>query len=171
MRKLLVAGLLFLALYSPPIVIAEVECKAQVSYKWKKTEGEEQTEDVTAVASTGADEAEAKAKLEAILPEQKRKAWEACRNDHENVAECMATKYTSMSSVISSLGFEARKSLEQAIASDCSAQQGGCTAVVVSESKCVAKEGAAGAGEAQGAADAKGKADEKASKDSKGKKK
>ena len=84
----------------------------------------------------GLDEAGAKANLKIEVNRQKARASEACKRDHESIGDCMATKLSTKSSTLNSLGFSARAELEKALTRECSEQQGVCLSVESSEPQC-----------------------------------
>lgn len=84
-------------------------------------------------------EEEARQKLNKAALNERAGAEKACRNAHENLSGCIASKYSSLSSSVGTLGFSARKSVEDAINSDCKLQQGRCLGSVVTEVKCSEK--------------------------------
>lgn len=91
---------------------------------------------VSGVEGVGADENAAKAKLNENAEREKARGAEQCTKGHENQAGCVAAKMTSLVATMQSLGFSARKLLEESIASDCKAQQGKCGDVTVSDPQC-----------------------------------
>ncbi len=152
MFKFVVSALIFCLFLND--AKAEFECFATVSYKWRKKPQEkaasekvpegaapaaDQVVDLARISGDGADESAAKSKLNQLLPEARTKASEACKKSHESKAECLAAKYSSMSSTLNTLRFDSRKSLEDAIANDCEAQSGACLDVAVSEIQCAEK--------------------------------
>ncbi|MCB0310811.1 MAG: hypothetical protein KDD42_06235 [Bdellovibrionales bacterium] len=141
--------------------MAETRCTASISYEWLKKEKDPpiKTEFVR-METVAANEPEARQKLSEKIPNAKSEALQKCRSEHESVAECLATKYSSMTSVINSLGFEARKSVEEAIKSDCSGAQGSCQKVEASEIECAEIDSSTETAEAQ-AGEGKEKKEEK----------
>ena len=167
--------LVFLILL-PSAGYADFECVSVVSYTWRKwVEKNEQTPAAAAGSPTvsadlsveagravarGKDEVQAKERLALAIQDERSRAMSACKKEHESKADCLATKYAAMAGVLNSLRFEARKSLEEAIASDCGAQIGVCVASAASEPKCADKsDAAAAASPAAGAAPADAKAE------------
>ncbi len=140
--KYLLTAVLGLSLAGP--AFADTVCETLISYKWERNAAQPgstpvpATETVNAgsVSAAGSDEARAKGLLEKLASMQKSRALAECKRLHESTADCLSSKYSSMSSVLNSLRFEARKSLEEAIASDFAAQRGLCREVVVSEPRC-----------------------------------
>lgn len=134
----LVALALLITMAAVPIkAAAEFSCKSTISYKWKKSKGDEGAEIMfAAIERRGADEAKAKSLLNGALDKIKADAFESCKKEHEDLASCISNKYTSYGSTLHSLGFGARKALEDAIASDCAAQEGSCLPPVSGEPKC-----------------------------------
>ena len=159
MRKTqLVAFILFFLVTR--LAFAEAACESVISYKWGKREGDKGmpaspvSVEVKKLFASGADEGSAKVRLGELLPIEKGRAMDACRREHESLADCLSAKYAAKASVLNALRFESRKAFEDAIHSDCSAQQGICVEAVSSEIQCLVK---AEAAEAEQAADAKGK--------------
>ncbi|MBX7136572.1 MAG: hypothetical protein K1X83_01215 [Oligoflexia bacterium] len=133
-------GIFISFLVFPGILSADFVCKSQLSYKWKKEKAEqEETVEVGLVEASGKDQAQVKARLEDLLPESKTQALQNCKKEHESVAECLADKFASMASVLNSMRFEARKSLEQAISADCEIRKGLCTTAASTEIVCAEK--------------------------------
>ncbi len=143
--------------------MAEFACRADVSYKWVRTDKNETTAGVPSPAGAGKtpptppgvaqqaeplvvrfsgierigkDEAEAKRVLESEVSRQKVRASEICLRDHEAFGACVATKLSTKSSVLNSLSFSARAELEKALTAECQGQQGRCLGVEVSEAAC-----------------------------------
>jgi hypothetical protein len=131
------AGLI--AVYALPAA-AQYSCESEVSYKWKPAEDEEAEREVqwSVLQSSAEDEAAAKRKLSDMLMREKSKLREICIKRHENLAGCLASKLSSMESVLSTAGFKSRQLLEEAAQKDCQSQQGSCLAVTSSEIKCEA---------------------------------
>ena len=161
---------LTLCLLFPVLASSETVCKSKLSYKWKKADAqEEQSVDAGVVEASAPDEASAKAKLNDLLSDKKAKVALLCRNERENSANCISSKYEAMASTLNAMRFEARKALDQAIATDCVAQQGVCGAVVAADPECAEK---VAAGQANGTPAADAEAGKTAAKDAgKGKKK
>lgn len=155
----------------PPISAAEFHCEAALSYKWRKDKEEVANEEFfSSVEEKGADEVSAKDALTRKIAREKSRAKEECKREHENLSGCIAAKYAAIASVLSSLGFSARKAVQDAIASDCTSIQGVCSQVVSSEPVC--KELAVAGGEKSGEEGAKeGEKGKKPGKEEKGKKK
>ena len=153
---------------------AQSTCESVVSYKWAKREGDKSTPvaavgvEVKKLVAAGEDEAAVKARLAELLLTEKNRAMDACRREHESMADCLSAKYAAKASVLNALRFESRKAFEDAIRSDCSAQQGICTEVLSSDPQCTVK---AAAAEGEGAADANGKGGKESKEGGKEKKK
>mgnify|MGYP001321807548 CR=1 FL=1 len=140
--------------------IADVRCESSISYKWKKAQEEIELEvPFRSLESRGVDEPSARAKLKEDLEREQRKARESCGSEHENMTGCVASKYQSLGATLRQMNFSQRKSIEDAIAADCSAKQGRCGQVVSSEVKCEAIVTVAGtpATEEKGKEEKKGK--------------
>lgn len=155
MKKIL--GLVALLFAGAGDLRAEFICKAEISYKWTQSVGpkrvvaeDEDTSGDGAVSDEApehsvfwslierraATEDEAKARAADAAATQKPGAEKACRDLRENLAGCIAGKYASMSSTMQSLGFSARKAMEEAISQDCKKMQGRCLGADIPEIKC-----------------------------------
>ena len=146
---------------------AEFACQLDVSYRWRKKPDDQKQANATpapapspaaapeaagtpatdpnvtqvfwrVVEKGGASEEEAKARVAEFAKQEQSNALAACRASHQNLAGCISTKYASMSPTLTSLGFTARKSLEEAIEKDCRSVQGECLDAPIGEIKCVA---------------------------------
>lgn len=84
----------------------------------------------------GENEAKAKAALQKASTRQLEKMREECRERHENIGGCIGSKYEKSAAVLRTLGFAARKALEEALQSDCEAQRGRCKKVEATEPVC-----------------------------------
>jgi len=164
MRSILLLNFFFLFLSSQ--VSAEFKCGAEVSYKWKSLSSSQQAsapleaegtkvaaestpsaESVntsssersvfwTGVEQKAATEEEGKTAVTKLALMHRAAADKACISQHENLAGCIASKYNSISASLTNLSFQARKSMDEAIASDCKNQQGKCLGTNLSEVKC-----------------------------------
>ena len=165
--------ILSLILASAFPALAEFECAADAGYKWMKKNDKEAAPRSVAWSSLrarGASEAEAREKLGAIAARASAEAEIGCRKRHENLSECIAARFAQNGPLLGTLSFKARQALEDAITSDCQAQQGACEGAAVGEVKCreVAAPGEPPADQGEGKKDGGGK--EKAGKE-KGKEK
>lgn len=125
-------------LFLPALVHAEFVCQSEVNYKWKSETAEAEYEIFwTSLERNGADEKGSLSSLANAIAREKQKARKDCKKEHENLTGCIASKFDSMLSVFPKLSFSARKSLEEAITSDCTAQQGKCTEVTSTKAECV----------------------------------
>jgi hypothetical protein len=116
---------------------AEFLCHTSVAYVWGKTQEESEQEVFWArIERKGVDEATAKRTLEEALATERVKALDQCRQDHENLADCVAGKFSSLAPTLQRLSFSQRKSIEDAVNSDCHSRQGRCGTVKVDEVKC-----------------------------------
>jgi hypothetical protein len=116
---------------------AEVNCRADVTYSWKRDKDEQPSVVVFgSIEQTGSDEAATKLKLVEIASREIPKALAHCKKQHENEAGCLASKFSASSQSTSSLSFSARKAVESAIVNDCQAQQGPCVSAAHSEPQC-----------------------------------
>lgn len=138
-RRMLIAIICLFACQIPIATQAfsQTTCRAEVKFSWKKV-GEETANEVIWGIAEAQDKTEedAKAALGEQIIRSKLKAGQICRKNHENLSGCVATKYSTMASVMQRLGFAARKALEKAIAADCAAQQGTCKGTSTSEPIC-----------------------------------
>lgn len=143
MRFMVVIGLALLV--GTTSALAEVRCRSDISFQWKKAEGGEKI-DVPwgAVVVRGADEAAAKLELQRRVDEEKLKAHETCRKAHENMSGCFSMKFSAMTATLQSLNFSSRKALEEAISADCKSQQGRCEGIASTEFACVTETAAGG---------------------------
>ena len=161
-RRTLLA-LLIVASLRPCMGFAEFSCSQEVTYKWSRGEGESKIESTIhwgTYKSSGADEASVKEQLEPFVTRERKRASEACRDLHENLSGCIATKYAVHQAEFRGMEFSSRKVLQQAIEQDCKEQQGKCLEIAAGEQKC---------SEIKKADDAAAEGDAK--KDDKGKKK
>ncbi len=116
---------------------AQVKCTAEVGYVLKaKTGPAEKTITKNIRFAVAATEDEAKAQLKNITTKDGTALLELCRSKHEQLAECMAMGFTRQSSALESLGFAARRSLEEAIKTECEQAQGECLKSYVGEAIC-----------------------------------
>ena len=116
---------------------ADFLCHTTVSYVWKKTQEEADKEVFwSRVERKGATEAAAKRTIEEAIVSEKGKALEGCKQDHENLAGCVAGKFSSLASTLQRLSFSQRKSIEDAVNADCFARQGDCSTIKVDEVAC-----------------------------------
>jgi hypothetical protein len=135
---------------------AEFLCQAEILYKWRKeaaaalpktdpklakpdeTPSTENELSVfwTNIEQRGSTEDDAKAKVNKQALNERAGAERACLAAHENLSGCIGSKYAALSSSVTSLGFSARKSIEDAVKTDCEKQQGKCSGSTVGEIKC-----------------------------------
>ena len=115
--------------------VAEFSCKATMHYTWKKGEAEQQVFWL-GVESRAATEELAKAALAERLGHEEPKAMADCRRLHENLTQCVATKFASVVSVLSNMSFASRKTLEDSVKSDCTSAQGVCGVAKTGEVSC-----------------------------------
>ena len=141
--------------------LADFRCSSDVSYKWKKSESEEAVIHWAALDAEGVDEAASKSTLEERVLHEKKKASEACKDLHENLSGCLGAKYSSTASELKALDFSARKALQDAIQTDCKAQQGRCMEISASDAKCVEKKKAESAEDTKKDDKGKGKGKDK----------
>ena len=135
MERVAVLILVSTLLASP--CLADFSCSATVSYQWKKEGGEPQSLFFTEVIGKAAGEEAAKAQVKELADKEKPRALGACTRKHENLSGCISAKFAAEASLLASLGFSARKALEEAVSADCKAVQGDCLEPVVSETVCV----------------------------------
>lgn len=138
---------------------AEHICRTEVQYKWrteksaaadvppdpkahKPTEApaaapnNELTVFWALIEQKGKNEEDAKQNATKQSLSERGAAEKACLNAHENLSGCVAAKYLSLSPSVSTLGFSAKKSVDDAIKEDCAKQQGKCTGSSITEIKC-----------------------------------
>lgn len=152
-----VAGLVV----APLVSRADFQCKASVSYSWQRGEAAQPTTFFSGSEGIADSEEGAKAALAEKVSREEPKAIAECRRLHENLSQCVATKYAALGGVLGSMGFSSRKSLEESINKDCLAAQGVCSGSKVSEPKCQERKAAvppAGASQPAGRAEAGGAA-------------
>ncbi len=137
MKKMLLFTLFLQFVVLPGLVWAEFSCVADITYSYKKPKDDQPLVVTYAtVEARGADEAKAKAALAETASREIPKVQSLCRQQHENEAGCLASKFAASSQSRSALSFTARKAVEDAVINDCKAQQGVCGATVVTEAKC-----------------------------------
>jgi hypothetical protein len=129
-------GLLLAGAVTPVISFADFQCKASISYGWQRGESAEQTTFFSGAEGVAATEEAARVVLAERTSREEPKAIAECRRLHENLSQCVATKYASLGGVLGSMSFSSRKSLEDSINKDCMAAQGVCTGSKLSEVKC-----------------------------------
>lgn len=128
---------------------ADFICTADVSYTWNNSPAQSATPQKTPAAqstpnSTFVGKLEARADTEENAKKEitsraggaKAQAAQRCKREHENLSGCVAAKYSAMSTTLNSLTFGARKSLEEAIHTDCELQSGTCGEVILGEASC-----------------------------------
>lgn len=122
------------------MVLAEYECRSEVSYAWKGEKADAETEVFFRAASVrGETENNGKEALEKKLSEEKAAALSECARLHEGVAECIATKFSNLQSTMQGMTFSGRKGLEESIRNDCTALKGKCISAKASDVKCIDK--------------------------------
>ena len=123
--------------YAAP-VRADWECSSELSYKWRKAQAESELLVRWGVFSArGADELAAKRALAEPVEREKRRARESCKKEHENLAGCVAGRYSSMEGTLSRMSFSQRRDVEEAVTADCNSKQGSCGEVTATEPQCV----------------------------------
>jgi len=154
-KQLFTVGLSLLCFAS--ISYGEIQCSTSISYKWKNgdKEAKETVERWTTLRVNGATEEAAKATLQPLVDRNTKEARGQCSQLHENLSGCMSARYIALSTAYSTLGFQARKQMDEAIRSDCEKGQGQCVGVEVEEIKCASLESADGAEAAAGGDDKK----------------
>lgn len=98
--------------------------------------GRETTVYLEVVEARDSDEAKTKFALQKTSARYLEKAREICRERHENVGGCVSSKFEASATTLRSLGFSARKALEDALRSDCEGQKGRCKKVESTEPTC-----------------------------------
>jgi len=135
---------------TPSTLSAQVRCKADVHYSWKKkTEGQNKT-------AAGSEEQEGRRllfstieveeeteeagqlKIQSLLSKEAYRAREECLRRHENLSGCIAGKFQALSVTMQQLDFEARREIQKSIRQDCNNQQGECLKAFWDEISCVA---------------------------------
>ncbi len=129
-------GFLLAGAVSPAVSFADFQCKASISYGWQRGEAAEQTTFFSGAEGVADTEEAARVALAERTSREEPKAIAECRRLHENLSQCVATKYASLGGVLGSMSFSSRKSLEDSIHKDCMAAQGVCTGSKLSEVKC-----------------------------------
>ena len=140
-------------------LFADVLCQSEITYKWsrEKSSNEQPTAPKVAtpepaktsessvheltvfwknVEQKSEAEEDAKQKIAKMTPEERANAERACLTAHENLAGCISTKFSNLTATFSTLSFNARKAMEDAIKQDCTNQQGKCMGSAVSDVKC-----------------------------------
>ncbi|WKZ57498.1 MAG: hypothetical protein QY326_02205 [Bdellovibrionota bacterium] len=103
----------------------------------------------------GASQEEARQGTLKLLEASQARALESCRSKHENLSGCVAAKMSSNTTLMNSLGFAAKKALQDAIVEDCKHQSGACSLVKIEDPKCSVIETAPIKTEAEGKAESK----------------
>ncbi len=142
MNKIAVLLIVFVTMV--PSAWGQVTCSSDISYSWKRSDGAQVDVKWGSFQAKEADEATAKIKLRMLIDQEMVRAREVCQKEHENLSGCFSAKYTASYAILQSLNFSARKSMEEAISSDCKKQQGQCEQSKVTDPACVAAAGAAG---------------------------
>lgn len=116
---------------------AEFVCESEVSVKWHKADEEKEVESkVGVVTGKGATEEKAKKSLAGALTKERSKALKNCKSEHENLSGCISSKYASLGPTVHQLDFAQKKSIRDAIATDCTARQGSCVSAEATEAAC-----------------------------------
>ena len=153
MRPILL--ILTFLVFAVSLASAQTRCRTQLTYKWKPADGEKSVEIKWGeYEGQGVDDATARAQISSLVEKERVKARETCRREHENLAGCYSAKFASLGPVLQGLDFSARKSMEEAITSDCKKQQGRCDEPAIAEPVCVVE---ATPVPAEGAKEEKGK--------------
>lgn len=149
----------FVAFFYPLLSFGEFHCQDDIKISWKskpeinevptttnispsseatpsQTSPEVKSEFYTQIYARGISEEEARTNLEKASATAKDKALRSCKNQHENLSGCSATKYSAMASIINNLSFSARKEIEKAISIDCQKNHGECISAEGTEVKC-----------------------------------
>ena len=135
MKRTVIAVIL---IFLPNLVLADFSCSTEVGYNWKKKDGQGDAIKVVVndIGANGATEAEARDKINKIAKKQRRRAKKLCSDKHENMTGCISNRFIQSSTILATLNFSARKSLEDAIMRDCENMQGECLDSFVSEIVC-----------------------------------
>ncbi len=117
---------------------AQVTCRAEVRYEVTRAEQESPEKIVFRQEEARGDSEElVREALSKKLILSTRDAMQACREQHENLSGCVASKYTSLGSLMQQMPFAARTKLQEAIEVDCKARMGTCVEPKVPEMTCV----------------------------------
>lgn len=128
---------LIVALMFAAPVFAEHFCRTEITYKWRRAQEEKEVEVIVqALEARGVDEPAAKAEIMKLALAARSGAQATCAQVHENLSGCISSKLAAASTVQHTLSFSARKTLEEAIKTDCSNSQGICTDIVVKDATC-----------------------------------
>ena len=140
---------LFLGFATVETAHAEFLCTADISFSWssKVAAGVPAATPSTVSATpnqtfVGKIEARAESEelakkaLEARSAAAKTQAIARCKREHENMSGCVAAKYSAMGTTLNTLTYNARKSLEEAIRTDCELQRGACGEATVAAAQC-----------------------------------
>ena len=139
---------------------ADFTCRTEVQYRWRAESAVVQTGKASAtpdpaatpasangeqtvywalVERKGPTEEEAKRLMADAALQQRSSADKACKQQHENLATCIANKFSALSSTLNSLTFSARRALEEAVTTDCKKQQGACISSFAGDPVCTEK--------------------------------
>ncbi len=139
---------------------AEFSCRTEIHYKWKKVSNEiakpiatpkagEEPKEIASdpeftvfwasIEKKGTTEEESQQKVNKSALNERASAERSCLANHENMAGCIAGKFSSLAPSVSTLSFSAKKAVEDAISVDCQKQQGKCSGSTVGEIKCIEK--------------------------------
>jgi hypothetical protein len=135
MKHFLLTLLGLILLQAVPYAWADFDCRSELSYKWKKEETEQVVQWSTLMQAAATEEV-AKQKLSDMIIVERSRVMDACRKVHENLAGCIAGKFSAISRTYQTVGFTARKAIEEAVHADCSAQQGTCLESTTTPPKC-----------------------------------
>ena len=137
--------LLTILCFIPQSLLAEFICTADVGYNWERvTDQKKNTKEklqtiVEQLVASGETEEIARERAQITAPPLLRKVEQTCLEDHQDIATCISTKLSRITSVLATLSFNARRNLEDGIKADCDKQQGECCKSFMTELKCIKK--------------------------------
>lgn len=137
--NLLILGSLVLLLGAVPRgAFAQVTCRATVEYLVTRAE-EEKPETIvySQEEASGDDEDRVREALTRKVILVQQEAIKSCKDRHENLSGCVASKYAAVGGLLQQMQFSARAQLQSAIESDCKKQLGRCELGNAPELKCV----------------------------------
>ena len=85
-------------------VVAEVGCSADLRYSWKRaSDGVESKTLFRRIEAVGTDEAVAKQQLQEAIVKEGPRALSNCRERHENITGCVATRFAQHQSTLAGM--------------------------------------------------------------------
>lgn len=135
---LVFVGMVAVVLGRPEGVLAQVVCQAEVGYEVKRVDLENpEVVVVRREEARGEVEEVVRQALSRKLVLSSREALDACREQHENLSGCVASKYASLGTLLQQMQFAARTKLQDAIESDCKSRMGTCAPGKAPEITCI----------------------------------